>query len=120
MGQKAGIFLTAQIQPMAKNFNAASGGSSIVEPACLSSSYINDVVKSRVIRLCKHLPRMESFILSKEERKEDLSAQRKRQRIDEHSNAVYEPQNLSATLWKHLRITTASLSKHVRPGTTPR
>ena len=89
------------------------------QPAWVSS-YLNDVVKSRVIRLCKHLPRMESFVFSKEERKEELSAQRKRQRIDEHSSAAYEPQNLSATLWKHLRITTASLSKHVRPGTTPR
>ena len=89
------------------------------QPAWVSS-YLNDVVKSRVIRLCKHLPRMESFVFSKEERKEELSAQRKRQRIDEHGTAAYEPQNLSATLWKHLRITTASLSKHVRPGTTPR
>ena len=89
------------------------------QPAWVSS-YINDVVKSRVIRLCKHLPRVDSFILSKEERKEDLSAQRKRQRIHEHSSAAYEPQNLSATLWKHLRITTFSLSKHVRPGRTPR
>ena len=89
------------------------------QPAWVTS-YLCDVAKSSVMRLCKHLPSVDSFMLTKEERKNDLGAHQKRQRIDEHSNAAYEPRHLSATLWKHLTITTASLSKNIRPGVKPR
>ena len=86
------------------------------------TSYLCDVVSCRAIRLCKNLPTIDSFIFSKIEQAENaqLGACAKRQRVEEKVESKYEPRHLSATLWKHLNITTTSLSKNIRPGVKPR
>ena len=87
------------------------------QPAWVAS-YLCDVVKSRGMNLCKKLPRVDSFFLTKEEKQNTRGA--KRQRIDDKGESAYETKPLSATLWSVLGITTSSLSHNIRPGAKPR
>ena len=84
------------------------------------ASHLVDVVVKRQMILCKLMPRVDRFLMSKTDCEENLSAQQKRQRKDANADNLWEPKQLSAKLWQQLGITTHSLSRNIRPGAKPR
>ena len=70
------------------------------------------------VRFCKPLPDPESFLLSREERREaaDLLPKAKRRKLEAAAKEQYEPDRLHDLIWRKLDLTNKSLGACRRPG----
>ena len=80
--------------------------------------YLFDLIASRAIKLCKHLPRPETALLASCWRQ--LKPTAKRQKIAEAAEEQYNPKVMHDGLFQQLKINTLSLPSCLRPGNKPR
>ena len=84
--------------------------------------YLFDLIASRAIKLCKHLPRPETALLASCWRhfEPGLKPTAKRQKISEAAEDQYNPKVMHDGLWQQLKISTLSLPSCLRPGKNAR
>jgi hypothetical protein len=82
-------------------------------------TYLEDLVESGRLNLCKSLPRPEEVLISRKElasRWQQEHTTVKRQRLAERSDDLFEPRTLAPELWRKLGISILSLPSCLRPG----
>ena len=82
------------------------------------STHLYDLISSGQIRLAKQLPRPQEYLIKRKDWPDfnQLKPQRKRQRIAELAQVVYEPNELPSTFWAKLGVNVLSLPSYLRPG----
>ena len=85
--------------------------------------YLNDIIFTGELDVCKFLPRPEMVFLpsvcqksSRWQEWQQLTTTAKRQRIAEAAEEQYNPKQIDDALWQRLRMNTLSLPSCLRPG----